>query len=99
VTVRASLSLALGIVLIAAALGCGDESPALLTGVATPPSVVTTMPTSADPTGDVPGASVSVPPGVDASGVGAELDAMEKELDQMDMPSDGDFTNAEGALY
>jgi hypothetical protein len=99
VTVRALILIALGIVLIAAAFGCGDESPAVLSGVPTPSSAVTSMPASADPTGDVPTAPASVPPGVDARGVGAELDAMEKELDQMDMPSDADFTDAEGALY
>jgi hypothetical protein len=36
---------------------------------------------------------------LDPSSVGTELDAMEKELDQMDMPSDADFSDAEGALY
>jgi hypothetical protein len=54
---------------------------------------------TADPPDAVPQATSPQVRTLDPSSVGTELDAMEKELDQMDMPSDADFSDAEGALY
>jgi hypothetical protein len=63
------------------------------------PSVAVTEAASPDASGEAADETTPAAGSVDALGVGAELDAMEKELDQMDMPSDIDFSDAEGALY
>jgi hypothetical protein len=101
VSLRLPIAVAVAVALVAGLAGCGTTTPL---------RVQTEWPSS---TGAIEASSFGVPtdspdtvpqatsPQVKAlgPGVGAELDAMEKELDQLDMPSDADFSDAEGALY
>jgi hypothetical protein len=100
VILRVSLAVLLATTLTAATFGCGGQSSTVSSGT---PSVAVTEAASPDASGEAADettpAAGSAAGSVDALGVGAELDAMEKELDQMDMPSDIDFSDAEGALY
>jgi hypothetical protein len=103
VTLRAASALALAILLVALVVGCGAETVTQQVETAGPPSITETAVSSpgvtATPPDIVPQATSPELKALDPSGVGTELGAMEKELDQMDMPSDADFSDAEGALY
>jgi hypothetical protein len=101
VTLRALATIILAIVLVLAASGCGGESLSVSpeTPGSTPITSTLSADVSAEPTGEAPSAGSSAEDVLQAGSVGAELDAMERELDQRDMPADGDFSDAEGALY
>jgi hypothetical protein len=102
VTLRPFLAIVLAAALAVTVGGCAGDTTGLtetvgLTSVSTtdaPPAGLTT-----DDVDAVPQATSPQVKALDPGGVGTELDAMEKELDQMDMPSDADFSDAEGALY
>jgi hypothetical protein len=103
VTLRAAPALALAVLLVALVVGCSAETATWQVETAGSSSTAATEATlpgvTADPPDAVPQATSPQVRTLDPSSVGTELDAMEKELDQMDMPSDADFSDAEGALY
>jgi hypothetical protein len=37
--------------------------------------------------------------GADLASIGKQLDAMQHELDSLNMPTDNDFSGAEGSIY
>jgi hypothetical protein len=95
---RAAAALLLATLLGTAVAGCGPESSVTGSATETTASIETTQPAD-DAATDIPPSATSGGSGLNASGVDTELNAMEKELDSLDMPSDADFSNAEGALY
>jgi PBP1b-binding outer membrane lipoprotein LpoB len=103
VTLRPALAVALAVALTVLVIGCGSETGTQEAGTDASPSLVatdtSTSEVSADPVDTVPQATSPQVKTLDPSGVGTELDAMAKELDLLDMPSDADFSEAEGALY
>lgn len=87
--------IALIVLLAAASTGCGREA------TVTEPSVdsSSTVEATVQPSAEIPPSATQGASGLDVNGVDTELGAMEKELDSLDMPSDADFNDAEGALY
>ena len=79
-----------------AAAGCGPESRDALGPTGSAETAEATG--AADGVVDPPPTGTSDTAGLDRAGLDTELDAMERELDSMDMPSDADFSDAEGAL-
>jgi uncharacterized lipoprotein len=102
VSLRLSISVAVAVALVAGLAGCSATTP-LRVQTAWPSSTGAIEASSSEVPTDtpdtVPQATSPQVKALDPSGVGVELDAMEKELDQLDMPSDSDFSDAEGALY
>lgn len=94
-TRRFAAALLLSALLGIALCGCGPEPRATEPAERQP----ATSSESATDVPDIPPSATPRASGLDAAGVDVELDAMERELDSMEMPSDADFTDAEGALY
>lgn len=88
---------------IAAALLLATVLGTALTGCGPLPREMTALPpgpeASVTDTSDIPPSATAGTEGLNQSGLDRELDAMERELDQLDMPSDADFGGAEDALY
>jgi hypothetical protein len=102
VTLRPALALTLAVALTTLGIGCGGDTAIQEVGTGPPSSLLATEASSGvspDPVDAVPQATSPQVKALDPSGIGTELDAMAKELDRMDMPSDADFSDAEGALY
>ena len=94
-TRRFAAALLLSALLGIALYGCGPEPRA--TDSAQRSSATSSV--SATDVPDIPPSATPRATGVDPAGLDRELDAMERELDSLEMPSDADFTDAEGALY
>jgi hypothetical protein len=94
----AAVALALGLTLAGCTTPASVRGTQDVAGVAT--SVVETTVTTANaaPGTPSPGGS-SISSQADAEAIDKQLDAMQKELDSLSMPTDSDFGTAESALY
>lgn len=94
-TSRAIAGFVLAVVIGTAATGCcGPAARTPDPGAGSAEATVT-----AEATEGIPPTTTDGTSGLDPDGFERELDAMERELDSMEMPSDADFSDAEGALY
>jgi len=104
----ATLVVALAAVMVS---GCGTRvaptAPTSVTSAAvatsSTPATTTTSTTSGAVASAAPGARVSAKASsrdsVDLTSIQSQLDAMQKELDKLSLPSDKDFNGAAGAVY
>jgi hypothetical protein len=94
----AAVALALGLTLAGCTPPASVRGTQDVAGAAT--SAIETTVTSADATpGTAPPGGSSISSQADAEAIDQQLDAMQKELDSLSMPTDSDFGTAESALY
>lgn len=105
----ATLVLALAAVMVS---GCGTRvAPTAPTSVTSAAVAASSTSATTPPTSTTSGAVASAAPGarasakasskdsVDLTSIQSQLDAMQKELDKLSLPSDKDFNGAAGAVY
>lgn len=95
------LAVLLGSLLLAGCSGVASDNgtrPAANDGAGSPPSSATvTLPIPPVASGAVP-RTAGGPSTAELAAMKSQLDAMQKEIDAIDLPSD-DFSGAEGAVY
>jgi hypothetical protein len=103
---RLGAALAVALVLTAVVqIGCVGAKPEAGTSPAGPVAAAATGTGDSDAgtgtssgTGSS-GAKQSDVTGADLASIGKQLDAMQHELDSLNMPTDNDFSGAEGSIY
>jgi hypothetical protein len=105
VTISSKTAVLVTVALLAAVTlaGCAPGAPARA-GSGTPfgSSPTTATATTATTTPGPAAPAAGAKPGLtesDAASIDHELDAMQKELDGLNMPSDSDYSGAAGAVY